>query len=316
MKVLLVSHSSQLGGAQKVLVMLAKALVESHHEVFCAPPSDHGYLPDRMREAGVMTTATDSADVVISNTATTDKGIRFASTRGIPHVWYVHEFRQDSTVLPSGHVVAISETIKRDLGDSATVIHTGIPVADGEPNPSPVIVTAGGICRRKGQLTLLRAAAEVLKEFPEAEFSSVGGPWERDYFDQIRSERKILGIPKEKFPFHRGTRDMEAFYRTGGIFASSPEREPFGLCIIEAMAHGLPVVTTRSGGPEEIVIEGETGFLVPLGDHKAMADRIVYLLRNPEETIRMGTAGRDRVKQSFNPEEYSARWNDFLGTVV
>jgi glycosyltransferase involved in cell wall biosynthesis len=57
-------------------------------------------------------------------------------------------------------------------------------------------------------------------------------------------------------------------------------RESFGLTIVEAMVRGVPVVATRCGGPEELIADGETGFLVPVGDTEAMADRIAVLLEN------------------------------------
>jgi hypothetical protein len=70
------------------------------------------------------------------------------------------------------------------------------------------------------------------------------------------------------------------------------------------MAAGRPVVATNVGGSPEIVVDGETGYLVPLHDIEAMADRLVSLVANPELAGRMGEAGRARVQSLFGAEQY------------
>lgn len=80
--------------------------------------------------------------------------------------------------------------------------------------------------------------------------------------------------------------------------------ESFGRTTIEAMAAGKPVVATRVGAAPEIVVDGETGFLVPLHDSETMADRIARILSNPEMAKRMGDTGRKRVEEIFEPRRY------------
>lgn len=79
----------------------------------------------------------------------------------------------------------------------------------------------------------------------------------------------------------------------------SGEEEGLGMTLIEAQASGLPVISTRSGGIPEAVADGRSGFLVPDGDVRAMADRIVELVRNPERWSAMGRAGREHVEDNF-----------------
>jgi glycosyltransferase involved in cell wall biosynthesis len=80
--------------------------------------------------------------------------------------------------------------------------------------------------------------------------------------------------------------------------------EPYGLVPLEAMAAGRPVVATRSGGIPETVVDGVTGWLVEPGDPSELADRLAHVLANPDEAVRMGAAGRDRVVQHFDLEWY------------
>lgn len=85
--------------------------------------------------------------------------------------------------------------------------------------------------------------------------------------------------------------------------ASSGAEEGQGVTFIEAQASGLPVVATQSGGVPSVVVDGETGYLVPEEDVEAMADRIVHLARHPEMWEEMGRAGREHVKKNFNLKE-------------
>lgn len=78
--------------------------------------------------------------------------------------------------------------------------------------------------------------------------------------------------------------------------------EPFGLVAIEAMAYGRPVVASRTGGLAEIVVDGETGRLVPPGDPQALAQALEELLGDPRRALWMGEAGRLRFESLFTLE--------------
>jgi glycosyltransferase involved in cell wall biosynthesis len=84
----------------------------------------------------------------------------------------------------------------------------------------------------------------------------------------------------------------------------SSEQESFGLTAIEALAMETPVVATRCGGPEEILVDGETGLLVPVKDPCALADAIVRLLMDPELARRMGKKGRIHISECFGVDRY------------
>jgi glycosyltransferase involved in cell wall biosynthesis len=80
--------------------------------------------------------------------------------------------------------------------------------------------------------------------------------------------------------------------------------ESFSLACQEASAHGIPVIATRSGGPEEIVEDGVTGFLVDVGDVDAMSQRMDALLSDPGLARKLGLAGAELVRKRFSAEDY------------
>ncbi len=74
------------------------------------------------------------------------------------------------------------------------------------------------------------------------------------------------------------------------------------MSILEAMAAGLPVVSTRVGGIPEVVTDGHEGWLVPAGDVDALAEKLALLVANPELAAQMGAAARERVELTFSAQ--------------
>jgi glycosyltransferase involved in cell wall biosynthesis len=79
--------------------------------------------------------------------------------------------------------------------------------------------------------------------------------------------------------------------------------EPFGLVAVEAGAFGLPVIVTNCGGLPEIVDDGITGLLVEPGDANQLADRLKWLVENPERARAMGLQAREKILREFNQEK-------------
>ncbi len=94
--------------------------------------------------------------------------------------------------------------------------------------------------------------------------------------------------------------ELAECYRGARVFVLSSNEEGLGIVILEAMASGLPVVSTDCGGPSTSVVEGETGFLVPVGQPLALASAITLLASNPTLARQMGQAGCQRVQDSFS----------------
>ena len=88
--------------------------------------------------------------------------------------------------------------------------------------------------------------------------------------------------------------------RRFSVFVLPSRAEGISNTILEAMASGLPVIATDVGGNRELVVDGETGFLVPSGDAGAIAGRLTWYRENPDALARHGRAGRERVLREFS----------------
>ncbi len=184
------------------------------------------------------------------------------------------------------------------------VVYDGTPEAISEPVESPahpVIGLVGRITRWKGQHVFIRAAAEVLKKFPHARFHIIGAPLfaEKAYEEELHELVKTLGV-EHAVEFKGFRTDISQVVSELQILAhASITGEPFGQVVIEGMIAKKPVVATRGGGIPEIVVDGVTGILVPMGDSEAMAGAICRLLGDSELSMRMGRAGYARVLERF-----------------
>lgn len=168
----------------------------------------------------------------------------------------------------------------------------------------PRIGLLGRISPWKGQHVFLRAAAIVLKEFPQARFQIIG----KAMFDEAEYEASLHRLVDELQIAHAvefvGFRsDVANVLRELSVLVhASTVGEPFGQVIVEGMAAGLPVVATNGGGVPEIVQDGQTGLLVPMNDVEAMADAVTRLLANPEMAREMGRKAQARARDAFSIE--------------
>lgn len=98
----------------------------------------------------------------------------------------------------------------------------------------------------------------------------------------------------------RPSRDeLIALYQKAAVFALPSDEEGLGVVLLEAMACGVPVVSTRSGGPDGIITDASDGFLVPLDDAQAMSDRLNRLCADRELNLAMGRAARSTVEHRY-----------------
>jgi len=89
-------------------------------------------------------------------------------------------------------------------------------------------------------------------------------------------------------------------YQDASLFVLSSDEEGFGVVLLEAMACGVPVVSTRSGGPDAIITDGHDGYLVPVGDVAALSSRMSLLLDEPQRNVAMGREARLTVERRYD----------------
>ncbi|MDI6759287.1 MAG: glycosyltransferase family 4 protein [Candidatus Brocadiaceae bacterium] len=162
---------------------------------------------------------------------------------------------------------------------------------------SPIVGMLGRYVPQKGQKFLLEAMVEVLKHFPEAKLFLAGHAGKRmrhhleEYARTLHIEDSVIISDFRADVFNL----MNQF----DIFALSSLWEGFGLVLLEAMSAGRPIVATNVGPIPEVVVDGETGFLVPPKNPALLAEKLIYLLKNKALAQKMGEAGRERWKRHF-----------------
>jgi glycosyltransferase involved in cell wall biosynthesis len=212
----------------------------------------------------------------------------------------------------------MAREFRRRLGIRAIPVHSGVQLerlpespADiraefGWPDDSLVVTIPGRLESWKGQDVFLRAAAEVATRVPMARFVVLGGAlygWDQEFAAGLPRLAESLGIAdKVAFTGHRD--DALAVIAGSDVVAHcSTSPEPFGMVVIEAMALGRPVIASNTGGPPEIIANGETGLLIPPGQPAVLAEAISDLLLDGQRRAAIADAGRQVAQQRFSAEE-------------
>ena len=166
---------------------------------------------------------------------------------------------------------------------------------------SPVVGMVANIRDVKGYPYFLQAASIIHRSNQNAQFLMIG-------YDIPKSSFTIAGLKRhgeeigisQNLHFLGGREDVSDLISIFDVAVLASLSEGFSNVILEYMASARPVVATEVGGNPEIVVHGETGFLVPPGDAKALARAILSVLEDKEGALRFGMAGRKRVEERFS----------------
>jgi colanic acid/amylovoran biosynthesis glycosyltransferase len=164
------------------------------------------------------------------------------------------------------------------------------------------ILTIARLTEKKGIEFGLRALARVVDDFPTVEYHIIGeGPLRAELerlADSlgVRAHVRFLGV-QTGARVTQALREADLFL-LASVTAANGDQEGTPAAVIEAAYCGLPVLATRHAGIPELVLDGESGYLVPERDHEALADRLRTLLQRPERWPAMGAAGRRHVEAS------------------
>ena len=162
------------------------------------------------------------------------------------------------------------------------------------------LLAVGSLLQRKGFDAIIKALSDIVNIFPKASLTIVG----KDVFDNKKRlldlARKVNVTKHINFTGYVSDEALSKVYRTSDVFVHVPRNEPFGVVLIEAMASGLPVVATSTGGIPEIV---PSEFLVTIDDHDKIAEKVCEIFRlSDEERWRIGMENRRRVQKKFTLE--------------
>jgi sugar transferase (PEP-CTERM/EpsH1 system associated) len=164
------------------------------------------------------------------------------------------------------------------------------------PRAGGPAVMVGRLSPEKDVATLVRAVALVVREQPAFELHVAGDGSCLPALKQLAGE---LALDRH-VRFLGEVRDVPALLEAASVFVLPSLTEGISLTLLEAMARGLPVVATRVGGNPEVIVDGETGLLVPVQAPADLAAAMLRLCRDPEASRQMGLAGRRRVEQHFD----------------
>ncbi len=258
---------------------------------------------------------------------------RLASCRGILYTAHGPDFpcekrRRLFQRLPlADHIIAVSEKVRRSAvervgipPERVTTIVNGIDVRGfsasaqgpkvrselGAKADTPLVGSVARLSWEKDHETLFRAFSRLLPEHPDVRLLVVGdGPLRRSLEERVRD--LALG---DAVQFLGTRRDVPDVLAALNVFVLASREEGLPVALLEAMAAGLPVVATSVGGIPDVVVDGETGLLVPPGDPARLSEAIFRLMNNGEEARAMGREASKRVAERFDVSRMVRAYED------
>jgi glycosyltransferase involved in cell wall biosynthesis len=173
-------------------------------------------------------------------------------------------------------------------------------------NPRQVIF-CGGISLKKGAHHLLEAAINVQSRGVEVVLLGSTSAEMCSILDNKTKNVEILP------PVQRS--ELPRIYSGGGCFVLPSLEEGLPKVTLEAMACGLPVITTENAAGEDLVEEGRTGFIIPAGDVDLLSEKMLWMADHPIEADAMGKRGLAKVEQNFTEKKYYERFKDALSEI-
>lgn len=175
--------------------------------------------------------------------------------------------------------------------------------------PDGRIVSVGRVDANKNHALILRAFARIAPEFPDTSLVIYGDGEKRR---ELIGKAQELGL-SNRVQFPGAVSDVAEKIRTASAFVLSSGHEGMPNALIEAMCLGIPSISTDCpcGGPRELIEDGVNGYLIPVGDEEALADRLRRIFSDEEGAERMGKQAA-LLLEEYRPERVNAEWMDYL----
>lgn len=178
------------------------------------------------------------------------------------------------------------------------------------------LLLAASVTPRKDLLTAVRAVALASKVAPDVCLQVAGSLASAEYVAQVRAECERLGVTdRVEFLGLQSRGQMRQLYREAQLVVLSSQEEVSPMSAIEALAAGIPVVTTRAGGAGYVVDDGKTGRVVDVGDANGLAEAIVGLLQQPDLYCDMARLAPLVAAERFHPRRVADRYEEVYRTV-
>ncbi len=220
--------------------------------------------------------------------------------------------RKQREIELADHIVVASRFVARSLEGHASCSISIVPY--GAPSPTELFqqptdfraIYVGRVGPRKGVHYLLKAWRE--SGLPRGELELVG----IDDFPAGWLVERLLGARYHgSIPYA----ELDSVYRRASVLVLPTLSDGFGLVLLEAMARGVPVIATLNSGAADIIDDGVHGFLVPIRDSRAIAEKVVWCREHPEELAEMSRAARRRAEE-LSWQSYRSRLGAVVASVV
>lgn len=234
--------------------------------------------------------------------------------------WFLRFF-EEGMLKRARKIIAVSRFTKWELTNyykipesKIRVIHNGVNVNKFKPavdkrkvkielgfNPDDLaIVSVGRLYARKGLFTLIESMVAVVKRFPTAKFV-ISGKGQSDEMHKLTAYAERLGVKNNiVFTGYYPDKKLPKLYQAADVFAFSTFYEHHPFAVLEALATGLPVVTTTVGGIPETIESGKNGFLVEPFHPRQFSEKILYLLEHPAFAAEMGAKARKTIVEEYD----------------
>jgi glycosyltransferase involved in cell wall biosynthesis len=325
----LVTCAEESAAQVHIILELAKGLDPREYETYCCFLSGSGSLASDLRSAGVPTYDLRSKSFHKASTAFSFHrllcNLRPAilhdhyggpASRAIARLAGVHSIilhahsripsqqrrrPWTSSSIFADRVIASSRAVASCIRDgSTTVVYPGLnqSASTRRTESTNVIGTVGRLSEEKGTRYLIRAMGLLRESFPALRLEVVGAGPEREKLEALVVAMELTSCVR----FLGWQQDVQKYLEGWDLCVLPSIEEGFGLAAVEAMASGLPVIASRVGGLEEVIVDGETGWLVEPRNAEALAQRIRFALHHGSRRNQVAEAGRQFAAEHFSAE--------------
>ncbi|MEQ9000880.1 MAG: glycosyltransferase family 4 protein [Coleofasciculus sp. B1-GNL1-01] len=246
-------------------------------------------------------------------------GFPFSFTMHGPYIFFEpYRWRIDEKIKRSLFVICISHFCRSqgmlfaptDTWNRLHIVHCGVDPAlfnlVSHNQPGKQLLYVGRLAAAKGLPVLLESLAMLKSSHPEIILTVVGDGEDRAELEQMTARLELNN--NVKFVGYKSQAEVREYMQETDVFVLPSFAEGVPVSLMEAMAAGVPVVTTQIAGVSELVENGVSGYIVPAGDSTTLADRIKTLLTEPQLRSQFGTAGREKIEKEFNLNHEVARF--------
>lgn len=372
-KILFISHSSAMGGAERSLLLLLKNINTNYFVPIVVLPTS-GPLKREIEYLNIKTYEDKSPwwmkggernairtisrfgyniiqkviglvrlykiikrkkiDVIYTNTIVNFSGAIISFITKKPHIWHIREIipenpdlhfflphkmlfkfiSRTSDIIISNSNATANQFRSSKSSEKLKVIYNAVDIGEFEnPNSFPnisgvkttdyMIAVIGLLQKRKAQDDAIKAVKIVKETIPNIKLLLVGeGSKEfKNYLKRLAFQLDVSG----NIIFTGYRDDVPTILHHCKLLLVPSWNEPFGRVVIEAMAAGIPVIGSNTGGIKETIQDGVTGYLVSPQNPVKIAERIIYLFHHPELAKKMGNEGKRIVKEKFSIQNHT-----------